>query len=175
MFEDFHPLTEPQKVVLGDGHTLEVVGTGVVEVKLELPGGESKIGRLNEVLYVLSLAYNLLSVAKATEARKTVTFGETQSEIINGEGEVVAVVSKAGNLYHLKCKPLKNERINSAGHRSKENLWHWRFGHLGERGLCMLKKDGLVNGLDYDVSKEIDFYESCVSGKIHRSSFPKSG
>jgi hypothetical protein len=39
----------------------------------------------------------------------------------------------------------------------------------------MLKKDELVNGLDYDVSKEIDFCESCVSGKIHRSSFPKSG
>ena len=39
----------------------------------------------------------------------------------------------------------------------------------------MLKKDELVNGLDYDVSKEIDFCESCVSGKIHQSSFPKSG
>jgi hypothetical protein len=38
-----------------------------------------------------------------------------------------------------------------------------------------LKKDGLVVGLDYDVSKEIDFCESCVSGKIHRSPFPKSG
>ena len=77
-FEDFHPLSEPQKVALGEGHTLEVVGTGVVEVKLKLPGGESKIGRLNKVLYVPSLAYNLLSVAKATEAGKTVTFGETK-------------------------------------------------------------------------------------------------
>ena len=39
----------------------------------------------------------------------------------------------------------------------------------------MLKKGGLVNGFDYDVSKEIDFCESCVSGKIRRSSFPKPG
>ena len=84
-------------------------------------------------------------------------------------------MSKAGNLYYLKCKPLKNEQINSASHQSKENLWHRRFGHLGERNLCTLKKDGLVNGLDYNVSKEIDFCESCVSGKIHQSSFPKSG
>ena len=38
LFEDFHPLSEPQKVALGDGHTLEAVGTGAVEVK-ELPGG----------------------------------------------------------------------------------------------------------------------------------------
>ena len=175
LFEDFNPLSEPQKVALGDGRTLEAIGTGAVEVKLELPGGESKIGRLNKVLYVPTLAYNLLSVAKATEAGKTVTFGETQGEVIDGEGEVVAAMSKAGNLYYLKCKPLKNERINSASHQSKENLWHRRFGHLGERSLCTLKKDGLVNRLDYDVSKEIDFCESCMSGKIHRSSFPKSG
>ena len=175
LFEDFHPLSEPQKVALGDGHTLEAVGTGAVEVKLELPGGGSRIGRLNEVLYVPTLAYNLLSVSKAIEAGKTVTFGKTQGEVIDGEGEVVAVASKAGNLYYLKCEPLKNEQINSARHQSKENLWHRIFGHLGVRNLCMLKKDGMVNGIDYDVSKEIDFCESCVSGKIHRSSFPKSG
>ena len=171
----FHPLSEPQKVTLGDGHTLEAIGTGAAELELELPGGESKIGRLNEVLYVPTLAYNLLSVAKVTEAGKTVTFGETQGEVIDGEGEVVAAVSKARNLYYLKCKPLKNERINSASHQSKENLWHRRLGHLGQRSLCTLKEDGLVNDLDYNVSKEIDFCESCVSRKIHRSSFPKSG
>ena len=65
---------------------MEAIGTGAVEIKLELPGGESKIGRLNEVLYVPTLPYNLLSVAKATEAGKTVTFGETQGKIVDGEG-----------------------------------------------------------------------------------------
>ena len=108
LFEDFRPLSEPQKVALGDGNTLEVIRTGAVEVKLELPGGESKIGRQNEVLYVPTLAYNLLSVAKTTEAGKTVTLGETEGKIIDGEGEVVA---KAEYLYYLKCKPLKNEWI----------------------------------------------------------------
>ena len=175
LFEDLHPLSRPQKVTLGDGHTLEVIGTGAVEVKLKLPGEESKIGRLNEVLYVPTLAYNLLSVAKVTEAGKVITFGETQGEVINGQGEVVAVASKAESLYYLNCEPLYNQQINSASHQSKENLWHQRFGHLGKRSLGMLKKSGLVNGFDYDASKEIDFCESCVSGKIHRSSFPKPG
>ena len=49
-------------------------------MRLKLPGEESKVGRLNEVLYVPTLAYNLLSVAKATEAGKVITFGETQGE-----------------------------------------------------------------------------------------------
>ncbi len=51
-----------------------------------------------------------------------------------------------------------------------------RTCHLGERNLRnRLAKDGLVIGLDYDVSKNIDFCEPCVSGKIHRSAFPGTG
>ena len=98
LFEDLHPLSRPQKVTLGDGHTLEAIGTGAVEVKLKLSGEKSKVGRLNEVLYVPTLAYNLLSVAKATEAGKVIMFGETRGEVINGQGEVIAVALKAGSL-----------------------------------------------------------------------------
>ena len=144
-------------------------------MKLKLPSERSKIGRLSEVLYVPTLAYNLLSVAKATEAGKMITFGETEGEIVDDQGETVAVASKAGSLYYLNCEPLDNQSINSASHQANEDLWHQRFGHLGERSLCRLKKDGLVHGFDYDVSKEIDFCEPCVSGKIHRSPFPKAG
>ena len=129
-------------------------------MKLKLPGEESKIGRLNEIFYVPTLAYNLLSVAKVTEARKVITFGETQGEAIDGQGEVVAVASKAGSLHYLNCEPLYNQHINSPSHQSKESLWHQRFGHLGKRSLGMLNKGGLVNGFDYDASKEIDFCES---------------
>ncbi len=30
----------------------------------------------------------------------------------------------------------------------------------------------MVDGFDYDSSKDIDFCESCVEGKIHRFLFP---
>ena len=174
MFEEFNPLSKSQKVTLGDGRTLEAIGTGVVEVKLKLAGGRSKVGRLTEVLYVPTLAYNLLSVSKATEAGKKVTFGETRGEVIDDQGEVVAAATKAGSLYYLNCEPMSNQ-INSTSHQSNQTLWHRRFGHLGEKSLHKLKKDGLVRGLNYDVSKEIDFCEACVCGKIHRSPFPKAG
>ena len=132
MFGDLHPLSRPQKVTLGDGHTLEAIVTGAVEVKLKLTGEESKIRRLNEVLYVPTPAYNLLSVAKVTEAGKVIMFGKTQGEVIDGHREVVAVASKAGSLYYLKCEPLYNQQINSVSHQSKENLCMapkiWSFG-----------------------------------------------
>jgi len=96
-------------------------------MKLKLPGRESKIGRLSDVLYIPSLAYYLLSVAKATEAGKTVKFTETCGDFFNDQGEVVAAASKPGSLYYLNCEPLIHE-INSTCHQVKENTWHCRFG-----------------------------------------------
>ena len=46
-------------------------------------------------------------------------------------------------------------------------MWHLRYGHL--------TKDDLINGFDYDVSKETGFCESCAEGKQHRNPFPTSG
>ena len=43
------------------------------------------------------------------------------------------------------------------------------------KNLQKLATDQLVNGLDYDVTKDIKFCEPCVDGKHHPSSFPKSG
>ena len=175
LFADFQVLSKPQKVTLGDEHSLEAVGMGHVEVRLKLPHGESRIGQLSDVLYVPSLAFNLLSVSKITEAGKSVKFSKTEGAIFNNEGEKVAVASKIGNLYYLNCESLQGQHINSATHQSMENLWHRRFGHLSQRSLMTLKKDGLVRGFDYDTSQVIDFCESCIGGKIHRNPFPKSG
>ena len=57
----------------------------------------------------------------------------------------------------------------------KKEIWHQRFGHLGMKNLQKRATDQLVNGLDYDVTKDIKFCEPCVDGKHHHSSFPKSG
>ena len=147
------------------GHTLEAVGTSVVELKLKLPRGQSKIGILDEVHYVSTLVHNILSVPiKVTEAGKTVKFGETQGELIGSQGEIICIASKEVHVHYLNCEPFF-QLVNSARH-SRENLWHHQFGHLGERNLQMLKKVDLVKGFNYNVLKDVEFCESCVSGKF---------
>ena len=101
LFEQLQPYD--QKITLGDGRTLEAVGTGVVELKLKLPDGETKIGRLADVLYVPTLSYNLLSVPKTTEAGNIVQFSETKGKFTNSQGKVLALASKARGLYYLDC------------------------------------------------------------------------
>ena len=44
---------------------------------MELPDGTTKVCKLNDVLYVPKLSYNLLSVPRAAKAGKTAKFSET--------------------------------------------------------------------------------------------------
>ena len=78
-----------------------IKGTGVVTLKLKIPGDRTLVGRLNNVLYVPQLAYNLLSISKMTEMGKKIRFNEIEGRIVDDEGELVAIALKMGNLYYL--------------------------------------------------------------------------
>ncbi|KAL2092442.1 hypothetical protein ACEWY4_012240 [Coilia grayii] len=134
--------------------------------------------KLNNVLYVPRLSYNLLSVSMATQSRKIVKFSENECSLMDATGKQIAVVKKVDNLYYVHCQ--EHEKANSAAaesvhKKSKETIWHQRFGHLGVQNLKMLAKKQLVEGLDYDVLKDTDFCESCAEGKHHRGKFPSDG
>ena len=174
LFIELQSLSKPQEVTLGDGSTLKALGRGTVTLNLMLPDGNTKIGMLSDVLYVPALTYNLVSVIKATEMGKTVSFDKLRCQIIDEQEEVVAVAPKIGNLYFLDCTPSLPE-VNTAVNESKEEIWHRRLGHLGEKSLYKLARNKLVDGFDYDVSKKIDFCEPCVQGKIHKLQFPGTG
>ncbi|KAK4313452.1 hypothetical protein Pmani_015209 [Petrolisthes manimaculis] len=53
-----------------------------------------------------------------------------------------------------------------------ENIWHRRYGHLGIDNLKILVRDDLVDGLNFDVNKELEFCDACVKGKSKKSPFP---
>ena len=76
MFAKFKSLKRAQEVKLGDGHVLEAIGEGIVQVKMKLPNGMVRRCNLRNVLFVPKLAYNLLSVSKAAEAGKITKFDE---------------------------------------------------------------------------------------------------
>ena len=67
MFTRLQTLQPAQKVTLGNGHKLEATGQGIVKLMISLPDGKTKECKLNDVLFVPNLSYNLLSVSKAAE------------------------------------------------------------------------------------------------------------
>ena len=176
LFVEYESLDESQSVTLGDGHTLEAVGKGVVALKLELEGGKTITGRLHDVLYVPELAYNLLSISKVTKLGKRVDFYKSHCNIIDDNERIIATGTKRGDLYYLCCRQIHQAHMSDARLTvSKEYIWHQRFGHLSESGLHMLSNQKLVDDFDYNTAKSIPLCKPCIDGKLHRSPFPKKG
>ena len=164
LFGQFEQLQKSQEVTLGDGHVLEATGKGIVSLDMRLPDGKTKRCVLRDVLYVPKLSYNLLSVTKASESGKVIKFDDTSCQILNKRDRLIAVATKMGNLYYLQCKEVeKNQQMNVVEKGTKERLWHRRYGHLGEKSLKKLAGKRLV---DYNISKEIGFCETCIGGTV---------
>ena len=177
LFVELRSLDKLLEVTLGDGYDLHAIGRGVVVLETKLPSGRTKKCKLHNVLYVPKLSYNLLSVSRTSDAGKTARFGETSCQILDANRKLVAVATRVGDLYYLSCCP-GSQKCHTAvdkGTETREDVWHRRYGHLGTRNLQKLAKHELVNGFDFDMTKEINFCESCVEGKHHRRHFPTIG
>ena len=55
--------------------------------------------------------------------------------------------------------------------KDKTKLWHHRLGHISQKGLQELHKQGLLEGVS---SCKLDFCEYCVLGKQKKVSFASS-
>ncbi len=173
LFSKLNSLRRPQEVTLGDGHVLEATTEGTVPLQMLLPNGSTKRCNLENVLFVPKLAYNLLSVSKASEAGKTFKFNNSRCEILNGRDKVIAFATRVGDLFYLEfCR--NRQRLNVATKESKERLWHRRYGHLSEQSLQKLARKGLVEKFDYDATNNVGFCEACIGGRHHRSHFETS-
>ena len=53
----------------------------------------------------------------------------------------------------------------------KTMRWHQMLGHTGEKGLHILHRNGMVEGMS-NFSLDFDLCEHCVYGKQNRASFP---
>ena len=65
LFIEMHTLDKPLEIMFGDGHALEAAGKGIVMLDMRLPNGNTQRCKFQDVLYIPSLSYNLLSVSKA--------------------------------------------------------------------------------------------------------------
>ena len=133
-------------------------------------------------MYVPDLSHNLLSVSKAASNRKSFEFRQSHCNIIDNKFGVIATATKCRNLYYLNCtgsnlsvKENHTAMKSASTDRTKESIWHRRYGHLGARNLERIAKEQLVHGFDYEPKKESSFCEPCVDGKQSTLPFPKTG
>ncbi|KAH9722896.1 Integrase catalytic domain-containing protein [Citrus sinensis] len=102
---------------------------------------------------------------------KIMGIGNINLKLHNGTIRELKQVRKNG-VFILDGDVVNGEaRMSVADTIDKIKIWHLRLGHIGERGLKELEKQGVLGN---EKLGNLDFCEDCVLGKATRSSFKRS-
>ena len=159
---DYKEFTEPESVKLGNGMTIEALGTGNVKIEK---------GSIRNVLLVPQLHCNLFSVGAAADQGFTAEFGQDGCQL-KSYGKVIVTGSRMNRMYVLDTG--ENCYATGIGTASKLQRWHERLGHVNEAGLLRMQKEALVEGLDLGKEKSLSICKPCIEGKKCRSKFSKN-
>ncbi|MCP4923004.1 MAG: hypothetical protein GY915_03105, partial [bacterium] len=86
--ENYKEFSVPEKVRLGDNHTVEALGKGSVWLSV-MADGKYKPAELRDVLFVPALAKNLFSVRAVVDRKLTVELKDERCVILNEKGNVM--------------------------------------------------------------------------------------
>ncbi|TNV99076.1 hypothetical protein C5H24_12405, partial [Xylella fastidiosa] len=96
----------------------------------------------------------------------TSTFTGDTWKVSNGT-MVTAKGKKVGTLYLTSHG---SDTLAVVDSKESSNLWHYRLGHMSEKGMKVMQSNGKLPGLE---SVDIDMCEDCIFGKQKRVSFQK--
>ncbi|RDX79370.1 hypothetical protein CR513_40214, partial [Mucuna pruriens] len=157
--------TEVKQVRIENGEQIPVKGKGSIAIT-------SHIGTktLFNVLYVLEINQNLLSVGQLLEKGFKVIF-EDKSCIIKGPTglEMFKVKMKSKS---FSFDPMK-EQVAFSIIASSIDLWHKKLGHFHHLGMNYMLKNQLVRGVPF-LTKKLAKCEACDFGKQTRTPFLES-
>eukprot|EP00253_Pinus_taeda_P004307 PITA_04307 len=106
-FDSLEEVINGSKIYLGDDNVYQIKGHGVISVKL--PNG--KISHLSNVLYVLGIKKNLISVSMMADQDMHVEFFKTHCVIKDCRDEIVATGMRVGSLYRLDAKSIPKQAM----------------------------------------------------------------
>lgn len=154
-------------VELGNSNTSKVLGKGIIELAILVDGKQSKC-RLNNVLFVPELGYQLLSVPIFDKSGLNTSFHSSRCWI-QKENTLLATGTMKGNLYQLDVPALPIERALVS-----QKVWHHRLAHIQLACLIQMSKSNAVEGLEVeDTERNNMTCTGCVLGKGHRQAIPK--
>ncbi|CAH0719652.1 unnamed protein product, partial [Brenthis ino] len=147
---------------------------------------------LSNVLFVPDLSNNLISVSEITNKGYVVTFHKDYCTIYSDckiTGNQVLFANKNNGLYKFKLQDRPNPRVgHSMSLQSRQgtmsanaaacvpiSIWHKRLGHLNHKGMCILGDGNQCVGVVFQHENDVPgSCVSCLTGKMHESSYPRS-
>ena len=136
-------------VFLGDDRRARIIGRGKVKLKLQ----DGRIRTLLGVLHIPTLARNMIYVSKMDDAGVKIVFEKDACKMVRGALVLTRGV-RTRNFYKLQGSTVidgcNSSMVPESGAESlvvsgaKTMLWHQRLGHIGEKGLRILHRNGMV-------------------------------
>lgn len=166
-FTNFSP-DERTKLNLANNASTKIEGRGNVRFRTT-DGTENKPIQLNNALFVQDLRSNLLSVAKITDQGNEVTFYKYGAVVNDKYGQTKMTAERTGNLYYVLEAEEEARTTTEAGDPRK--LWHQRFGHLNDKALKQMSKEGKVKGMIPTPEGELPPCDICIQGKLASTPF----
>ena len=151
-------------MLLGNNKPRKIQGIGSIRLKLHdgiekiikdvrfVPNHKRNLillGELDKKGYLFRGENDILEVMKDS---RIITRGVRKHDLYSLEGKVVAGLIASGFVRDM----------------SRIELWHRRLGHVSERGLVELSKQGMLCG---DKVEKLNFCEHCVYGKTCKAKF----
>lgn len=173
----------PRKQTIGGinkkATSLAVLGTGDVNVIVDIDDRRDKIVTFRNASYCPNAADNLVSESRMDRKGLAILKKNGKITISKDNGSVIMqgrILSC--NLYeiHVTLAPHSASPSHLAfATRTGQSydLWHHQLGHIHEGGLRYLAKHNLVTGLDLDVSNTLGPCDGCANGKHHQAPFPR--
>jgi len=153
---------------MGDKGSVATAGVGTVVLNVIVHGKTRKI-KLEKVLHVPTMGFNLMSVGMMEEREAEVSFkgGKT---IIKMNEKTAARGTRKNGLYHLDMAPLSDIAAVAS-----LQLWHERLGHVNVAGVKRMIKNKDIDGLKCSSMAVKDVCEPCVYGKAAMTPMPSAG
>ena len=170
------------KIVVANGSTLKVKGSGTIAIPYE---HKNKISYLiiKDVYYVPEMVINILSVSQMIERQHYATLFSGRKCYVFKNGRPRCNADLERGLFYLKYSnksftvsetSSEEQNVNSVKIekvRKKNSLWHRRLIHINENKLQSIANNEAAHDFDYDSKVSLKLCEDCSKGKAKRLPF----
>jgi len=150
---------ETGTVYMGNNHSCSVQDVGDISLKMH----DNKIRMLIDIRYVIGLKRNIISLDTLDELGFSYKVENSFMHIFKNDDLILTCTKKYGLYVSNDCCQLSvNISSTCMVKFDKTNLCHLRFGHMRQKVLQALSKQGYIGLVSID---SLDFCEPCTLGK----------
>ncbi|KAH9668238.1 hypothetical protein KPL70_021339 [Citrus sinensis] len=165
-FTEYH-IFDGGRVMMGNNAMCRVIGIGTVKLRLQ----DGTLLMIKQVRHVPDLKRNLISLGMFDQIGYSIRLESGDLRVLDGSKTVLKGNRKNG-VYVLDGEIIAGESGFSGSIKTDHTrLWDLRLGHISEKGLKELEKQGV---LGKEKIGSLEFCEDCVFGKSSRASFKRS-